>query len=297
MFCRSSGSMTLSRDFRISSCVGMDLSLEGSERPQTLGPERSEGPPPLGVRAPARGVPTAAPAPPPSAAGRGPTPGTRRGRRRRAWPRTRRSTDRCREAPAGRRAGRSGSAPRRTSRSPAASSVARIRTVRCREPRHAQELVGRVGQRGRRREGVGQRPVRRRERAAEPRGEAGGGGPRRGDGDLLAQDRADRQLRAVRRAGHPDARCRSDERGQRGVARQHRVGLVARGVEREQGRAAPAAPPRDPRPPRATASPARRARRAAPRRRRCRRAAAGRGGTSRRPPPPSPAPRAARGAR
>jgi hypothetical protein len=61
----------------------------------------------------------------------------------------------------------------------------------------------------------------RRERRAEPRGDAAGERAGGGDGDLLAEDRAEGELEAAHRAGDAEAGARGDEWPEHGVGGEH----------------------------------------------------------------------------
>jgi len=94
---------------------------------------------------------------------------------------------------------------------------------------------------------VRQRPVRRvqplADRDEHPRGER----PRRGERDLLAEHRADRQLSPVDRPRHPQPRPRRDERAEPRVAREVGVGRrrgLSRAVHRPRRRIVEADHPR-----------------------------------------------------
>ena len=92
--------------------------------------------------------------------------------------------------------------------------------------------VGR-GELLRRREERDDAPRRRRQPIARPGHDPAGDRPGAGDGDLLADDRPDRKLERIPRAGNAQAGTRRDERGEQGVAGEVPVDRVDVRVEVE----------------------------------------------------------------
>ena len=125
--------------------------------------------------------------------------------------------------------------------SPLASRRVSARSVSRRRPgptAPAEQRGVRRGDRGRRREEVCQPAVGRRQGLPQRVRETPSGGPRGGDRDLLAEDRAHCQLGAVDAPGHAHAGQRVDQRREQRVAREVLGGDGGIGIEVEQASAA-----------------------------------------------------------